>query len=324
MEYGSLNFAYIGIIGLIFWAIDYFHLFKKAEIFTPKGSLERKTYFWRFLFFIVGATAWGFISYSLTTPKLPVGRVDDKLEANDIIFVVDVSKSMLADDFKPNRLEVAKNKILDFVKLRPRDRIGVITFSEKAFTLLPLTTDLSLITRIIGEIETGFLGSGTNIGDALGLAVGRSIKSVAKNKTIILLTDGVSNVGIMTPEQAATNAKNAKVKVYTIGIGGNKGARIPVGRDKSGTKQYRPIPGGGVDKDVLASIANITGGKNYDARSAQALNKILLDIEKMERTEIDVSGHIVYKELYHKYLLIGLILFIFVEVSRRLFLRESI
>ena len=122
---------------------------------------------------------------------------------------------MLATDFKPNRLEVAKQKISDFVALRPKDRIGIVMFSEKAFTLLPLSTDLELIQEIISEIKVGFLGSGTNIGDALALGVARAAQSLTKNKVIVLLTDGVSNVGVMTPEQATREAAEKNIKTYT-------------------------------------------------------------------------------------------------------------
>src|SRR5690606_32519325 len=182
----------------------------------------------------------------MTLPKKPAGFVNDPEEVNDVIFVVDVSLSMLADDFKPNRLEVAKQKIQEFVDLRPTDRIALVMFSEKVFTLLPLTSDLKLVRQAISDLRTGFLGSGTNIGDALALGVARGLQSLAKNKVIILLTDGVSNVGTMTPLQAAEEAKNAGIKVYTIAVGGDGDARIPV-PGGFGRQRFQYIPGGSFD-----------------------------------------------------------------------------
>jgi Ca-activated chloride channel family protein len=230
---------------------------------------------------------------------------------------------MEADDFKPNRLEVAKKKIEEFIKLRPKDRIGLIMFSEKAFTLLPLTTDTKLIKEMIKQIRTGLFGGGTNIGDALGLGVARAALSLAKNKIIILLTDGVSNVGNMTPLQAAEQAVKEKVKVYTIGIGGKKDARIPVGRGIFGM-QYQTIPGGSIDMETLKKIAKMTKGKSYSAADDRALQNVFSDIDKLERTEIKSSGKMVYKELYYKYLLWGVVLFLCGELLRLFVLKEPV
>jgi Ca-activated chloride channel family protein len=230
---------------------------------------------------------------------------------------------MLAEDLKPNRFEAAKQKIQDFVSLFPKDRIGIVIFAEKVFTLLPLSTDLNLINKMVAQIKLGALGDGTNIGDALALGIGRLLQSLAKNKVIILLTDGVSNVGTLTPLQAAEMAAEQKIKIYTIGIGGAKDARIPVGPNVFGVQRYQVIPGGSVDEKGLQEIARLTGGKFYMARDNKALQNVLGDINKLERTEIEQSGKIIYEELYFKYLLIGILLLIGTELSRRLLLREG-
>ncbi len=325
MSFQSPFLAILGILGMIAWIFSYLNIGKKAQVYiSPQVQKKPPINVLRFIMFLLGIMSWVAISFSLTTPRMPLGTAKNNIEVNDIFFVVDVSRSMLAEDFKPNRLEAAKLKILDFVKLRPKDRIGIIMFSEKAFTLLPLSTDLNLIEEIIKEIKVGFLGSGTNIGDAVGLAVGRAAQSIANNKVLILLTDGVSNVGSMTPLQAAREAKRQNIKIYTIGIGGHKDAKIPIGKGLFGRQQYQTIPGGSIDTGVLKEIASITDGKYFLAANSEALNKILLEIEKLERTEIKTRSRIIFKELYFQYLLMGVLGLFFIEFLRRLVLKESV
>lgn len=320
MEFKSIHLAIFGLIGLIFWVLNYFYFFKKPEIILPKKLGRNGPGILRSLIFIIGFLSWISITFSLLGPRKPLGFAKNNIEVNDIFFIVDVSRSMLANDFQPNRLEAAKRKILEFVDLRPSDRIGIIMFSEKAFTLLPLSTDLKLIKRMVAEIKVGFLGSGTNIGDALGLAVGRGSQSLAKNKIAILLTDGVSNVGSMTPIQAAEQARDQGIKVYTIGVGGRDDAQIPLGSSRFG--QFQNIPGGSIDLKTLEQISKITNGKTYLARNEKALREVLSDIGKLERTEIETHGKIIYEELYFKYLFIGVLMLVFVEIARNLVIKE--
>jgi len=320
MEYKNIYFGIWGILGLLFWAIGYLYLFKSPQVYIPRKYIKNTSSFNSFLIFLTGVMAWFLITFSLTGPRRPLGFVKSDIEVNDILFVVDVSRSMLADDFKPNRLEAAKRKIAEFVSLRPTDRIGIIIFSEKAFTLLPLSTDLDLVQRIIGEIKIGFLGSGTNIGDALGLGVGRLSQSLAKNKVIILLTDGVSNVGVMTPLQAAEQAAEQKIKVYTIGVGGNKNAKIPV----SGGFGYQYIPGGSIDMKTLRSISKLTDANSYQAGDETALKEVLTEIENLEKTKIESSGKMVYEEVYFKYLLWGVLLLLGAELGRKYSRKEGV
>jgi len=325
MEFTNKAMAIWGILGLIAWLIGYFHLFKKAEIFVPKKYLKKTSGVNRFIFLLAGVFAWILISIALTGPRKPLGFAKNKTEVNDIFFVVDVSRSMLANDFKPDRLTVAKQKIADFVGLMPTDRIGIVVFSEKAFTLLPLSTDLNLITQMIKEIKTGgFLGGGTNIGDAIALAVGRGAQSLAKNKIIILLTDGVSQVGFLTPLQAAEEAKKQKMKIYTIGIGGRENAQIPTGKNIFGRTTYQNIPGGSYDLKTLQEISRITGGQSFVAQNEKALKNVLVEIEKLEKTEIDTSGKIIYEELYLMFLLYGAGFLIAAELGKKFVLREIV
>ncbi len=312
-----------GVVAIIVWGISYWGIFKQPELVIPKRFVRSKSVAQRLGVFLVGLVGLGLITYALTGPRLPLGYADSTKRVNDIFFVVDISRSMLANDFKPNRLEVAKQKIKDFVKLRPKDRIGLIMFSEKAFTLLPLTTDSKLIISMIDQIRSGLFGGGTNIGDALGLAVARAAQSLADNKVIVLLTDGVSNVGNMTPLQAAEEAKKEKIKVYCIGIGGKRDAKIPLGRGIFGM-QYQTIPGGSIDMETLRAIAKMTNGKSYSAADKEALQNVFDEINKLERTEIKSSGRMIYKELYYFYLFSGVFLWILAELLRRFWLKEAL
>jgi Ca-activated chloride channel homolog len=310
-EYQHISYAAVGIVGLVFWLISFFYWFRKPQLFIPKKYKKKGFPFFRTLTFAAGVAGWLYISFALAGPRRPLGMDKNTIEVNDIFIVLDLSRSMLAEDLKPNRFEAAK------------DRIGIVIFAEKVFTLLPLSTDLNLINKMVAQIKLGALGDGTNIGDALALGVGRLLQSLAKNKVLILLTDGVSNVGTITPLQAAEMAAAQNIKIYTIGIGGAKDARIPVGPNMFGVQRYQVIPGGSVDEKSLTEIAAMTKGKFYMANNNKALENVLSEINKLERTEIEQSGRIIYQELYFKYLLIGICLLMGAEVSRRIVLREG-
>lgn len=325
MEYKYPLLVWAGVFVALIWSLDYWKVFQKAQIFFPENSNSKfnvKSAL-RLILFITGLIGWGFLSYSLMQPRIPHQVSPQNIEVNDIVLCIDVSRSMLAEDIKPNRLEVAKNRIRDFVRLRPTDRISVIIFSEKVITLLPLTTDPELVDKVLGEISIGYLGSGTNIGDGLALSVARAVNSETKNKVIILLTDGVANLGSMTPMQAAEEAKKYGIKVYTIGLGTDEDAKIPVGNGVFGT-QYQLIPGGSIDYEVLKKISDLTGGKFYPAKSSQALKNIMDDIQKLEKTEIKVNNQIVYDEQYFKYLVTGVLLLLLTEILRRVLVKDIV
>ncbi len=321
IEYRTPYFLIFGLIGAFFWSMDYWRILSKTQLHLPKLKKSSFISSIRYILFIVGLISWLFLGYALMGPRKPLDFTPSSIKVNDIFFVVDVSRSMLADDIPPNRLEVAKRKIRDFIKLRPTDRIGIIMFSEKVFTLLPLTTDTQVVDQIIDDINVGNLGGGTNIGDALGLGVARAIDTETENKVIILLTDGVNNVGNMSPMQAAELAKEYKIKVYTIGLGTDDSARIPVGNGVFGT-QYQVIPGGSIDIKTLEKISSLTGGKTYVAKSEESLKEILTDIQNLEKTEIESNGQVVYEEIYFNYLFWGVLLFVLIELVRRFRLKE--
>lgn len=323
MEFKNPLLLWVGVIAGLFWLLDYFKVFQRGQLYFPqqKHNLHWAKHTLRWSLLLAGIIGWGFLSYALMQPRKAQKFSPSNIEVNDIVLCIDVSRSMLAEDIKPNRLEVAKERIRDFARLRPTDRISIIVFSEKVFTLLPLTTDPSLVDQVLSEISIGYLGSGTNIGDGLALSVARAVNSDTKNKVVVLLTDGVANVGTMTPIQAAEEAKKYGIKVYTIGLGTDGDAKIPVGNGIFGT-QYQLIPGGSIDYKTLKEISDMTGGKFYPAKSEGALKEILDDIQKLEKTEIKVNHQIVYDEQYYSYLVLGVALIFGVEILRRLLLKD--
>ncbi len=325
MEFKHPMLIWIGVFASLLWSVDYWKVFHKAQLYFPmtKTKFPLGKFLMRLLVFFTGIIGWAYLSYSLMQPRVAQKFSPTNIEVNDIVLCIDVSRSMLAEDIRPNRLEVAKQRIREFVRLRPTDRISIVIFSEKVLTLLPLTTDPSLVDQVLSEISIGYLGSGTNIGDGLALSVARAINSEAKNKVIVLLTDGVANVGTMTPIQAAEEAKKYGIKVYTIGLGTDEDAKIPVGNGVFGT-QYQLIPGGSIDYKVLNEISEMTGGKFYPAKSDQALKSILGDIQKLEKTKIKVNNQIVYDEQFYFYLVLGVVLLFSVEIIRRLLLKDVV
>ena len=323
IEYKHPWFCVIGILILIFWLLDYWKIGIRAELGTFQVNKGAKFNLTRIICFLFGLAGLCYFSYGIMGPRSPESFSDSSTEVLDIFLVVDVSRSMMADDIRPSRIEVAREKLREFAALKPKDRIGVIIFSEKVFTLLPLTIDPKLITRIIDNIQIGFLGSGTNIGDAIALAVARLQITETKNKIIILLTDGVSNVGNLTPIQAAEEAKKYGIKIYSIGFGTESDARIPVGQGIFGM-QYQRIPGGSVDFKMLKQVAESTGARAYTAQSESALKQVLLEIDQLERTETKIQGQVVYNELYYHYLLVGLVLFFLSELFRYIWIRERV
>jgi Ca-activated chloride channel homolog len=319
MEIQNKYLLILGAAAALFWTIEYWRIFKSPQIYIPKRYTAKRLGIIRSLIFLIGLSGWVLLSFSMTEPRRPLGFVKNPIDVKDIYFVVDGSGSMKAMDFQPNRLEASKRKILDFIDLHPTDRIGIVLFSDTPYTLLPLSTDLNLIRQMVDDIIMGKYGTGrgTNIGDALGLATARAAQSLAKTKIIILLTDGVSDSGSLTPIQAAEQARDQNVKIYSIGVGG-KNAVYPTAGG------VRRIPGGGFDFEILKKISSITKGKAYAARNEKALSNVFDEIAKLENTKIDTAGKIIYEELYLIYLLYGLGLLVLAELSRKVLIKEGL
>jgi len=225
-------------------------------------------------------------------------------EGIDIVLSVDVSGSMLAEDLKPNRIEAAKKVAIDFVDRRPTDRIGLVIFSGESFTQCPITIDHDVLKEQLSDIKSGVLVDGTAIGDGLATAVDRIRRSNGKSKVIILLTDGVNNIGKVGPELALEVAKAYKVRVYTIGIGTRGMAPYPVQTPFGMQKQMQEVQ---IDEPLLKKIAGETGGKYYRATDNTSLKSIYADIDKLEKTKVEISSFKHYAELFFPFAMVAIV-----------------
>ena len=235
-------------------------------------------------------------------------------EGLDIVMSMDVSGSMLAEDFKPNRIEAAKKVANEFVLNRPTDRIGLVIFSGESFTQCPLTTDQNILREQLNSIRSGLLEDGTAIGMGLATAVERLRNSKAKSKIIILLTDGVNNAGLIDPITALEIAKTYKIRVYTIGVGTEGTAPYPA-QDAFGNMVMQQMPVQ-IDEALMQKISTETGGKYYRAKDNNSLNKVYKDIDQLEKTKIEINSFKHYAELFFPYALIGL-MSLFLEIALR-------
>jgi Ca-activated chloride channel family protein len=230
-------------------------------------------------------------------------------EGIDIILTLDISGSMLARDFKPDRLEASKNVATEFISGRPYDRIGLVVFSGESFTQCPLTTDHAVLINLMREIKSGMIEDGTALGNGLATAVNRIKDSKAKSKVIILLTDGVNNRGEIAPSTAADIAKTFGVRVYTIGVGTQGTAPYPVQTVYGMQFQDMPVE---IDEALLKDIASKTGGKYFRATDNNKLIQVYSEIDKLEKSKIDVRQ---FQRKEEKFLLPSLIVLILLALE---------
>jgi Ca-activated chloride channel family protein len=230
----------------------------------------------------------------------------DKVDSEgiDIVLAMDVSTSMLARDFNPDRISAAKDIAIEFIAQRPSDRIGIVVFASESYTQCPLTTDRATLINLMKEIQTGLIDDGTAIGNGLATAVARLKDSNAKSRVVILLTDGVNNSGEIPPQTAADIAKSYGIRVYTIGVGANGNAPYPVITPWGVDMQNMPVQ---IDEDLLKKIANTTGGRYFRATDNTKLSEIYSEINKMEKARTTIDSFPVYKELFGTFGLIALI-----------------
>ena len=231
------------------------------------------------------------------------------VEGTDIVIALDVSTSMLAKDFKPNRFDCAKRVATQFVSGRDHDNIGLVLFAGESFTQVPMTMDNATLVNAIGQTEMGALEDGTAIGDGIATAINRIRDGKAKSKSIILLTDGSNNTGVVAPNTAADIARKFGIKIYTIGVGSNGSADYPVAIDYAGNIQYQRMPVV-IDEATLKNIAATTGGKYFRATSGSVLSDIFKEIDQLEKTHMDVQRFTHTEDHYEPWalLLLGLLL----------------
>lgn len=238
----------------------------------------------------------GFV-IALARPRIAGRSEQANSEGINIVVAFDISSSMLAEDFQPqNRLEVAREKVKQFVNLRSSDRIGIVAFSGEALTQVPLTTDYPVVLAAIDNLQPGQLEDGTAIGTAIATAANRLRGAPGRSRVIVLLTDGVNNRGAIDPRTAAQAAAAFGVKIYTIGVGTEGMAPVPVGRGVFGLRyENRPVE---IDDQLLTEVAERTGGRYFRARDAAALDRITLEIDQLERTPVRTRVFTRYAELF--------------------------
>lgn len=258
-------------------------------------------YYLRHLPFVLRATALALLVVALARPQDVERLSNTSTEGIDIMLSIDVSGSMLARDFKPDRITAAKEVAGSFVADRYGDRIGLVAFAGEAYTQSPLTTDQGTLQTLLSRIRSGLIEDGTAIGNGLATAINRLRESEAKSKVIILLTDGVNNRGEIAPLTAAEIAKAQGIRVYTIGVGTEGMAPYPA-VDMFGETTFvqRKVE---IDEKTLTSIAEMTGGRYFRATDKAKLKAIYDEINQMERSKVEVSEHVTYHELYLDWLL---------------------
>ena len=238
------------------------------------------------------------IIVALARPRSSTEVEKRDTEGIDIVLAMDVSTSMLARDFTPDRLSAAKDIAIEFIAQRPSDRMGIVVFAGESYTQCPLTTDRATLINLMKEVQTDLIEDGTAIGNGLATAVARMMDSDAPSRVVILLTDGVNNSGEVAPQTAAEIAKTYGVRVYTIGVGANGMAPYPVMTPWGVEMQKVQVE---IDEELLKGIAETTGGRYFRATDNTKLAEIYSEINKMEKARTTVDSFPVYKELFGRY-----------------------
>lgn len=275
----------------------------------------------RHFMFVLRLAAIGCVIVILARPQTRDRWQTEETEGTDIVLALDVSTSMLARDFRPDRFESAKEVASKFIAGRETDNIGIVIFSGESFTLVPMTSDKAVLLNYVQDIKMGMLEDGTAIGDGLATAINRIKGGKAKSKSIILLTDGSNNTGIVAPLTAAEIARRMGVKVYTIGVGTNGEAEFPIGRNIYGKVEYQLMPVV-IDEVTLKKIANTTGGAYFRATDKSTLNDIFNEIDKLEKTKMDVKQFSHTEDNYLPWALALLALVIVELLARNTILRN--
>ena len=267
---------------------------------APGGGMAKALRHFPFIFRVIALSA---IIIAIARPRSSSSFEKVDTEGIDIVLAMDVSTSMLARDFNPNRIGAAKDIAIQFIAERPSDRIGVVVFAGESYTQVPLTTDRPTLINMLKEVECGVVDDGTAIGNGLATAVARLKDSDAKSRVVILLTDGVNNCGEISPQMAAEIAKTYGIRVYTIGVGAEGTAPYPVMTPFGVSVKQVEVQ---IDEALLKDIADATGGKYFRATDNTKLLEIYGEINKMEKNKTLVDSFAVYKELFFYFAYIAL------------------
>jgi len=261
---------------------------------------------WRPVLFVLRIVTLVALTIALARPQSSNTTENIDSEGIDIVLAIDISGSMLAEDFKPRRMEAAKAAALKFVDQRPTDRIGLVLFAGESLTMCPITIDHNILKEQIAALHTGMVADGTAIGMGLGTAVDRLRSMKSKSKVVILLTDGVNNVSTpISPLTALEIAKLYKIKVYTVGIGSNAPDADIVYPTPNGPQRMKIKVE--IDEQLMKHIANETGGKYFRATSNRTLEGVYNEIDKMEKTHIDITSYKHYAELFFPFAMLAVI-----------------
>ena len=325
-----MNFAHPSYLWLFLLFIPavvwYVYKYKKAEAslqisstfaFDRLGTSYKK--YLRHLLFVLRLATVACLIVALARPQSTDYWSNQSTEGIDIVVTLDISSSMLARDFQPDRIEAAKDVAAQFISGRTTDNIGMVIFAGESFTLCPMTTDRAVLLNMLKEVRCGMIDDPTAIGDALATAVSRIKEGPAKSKTIILLTDGTNNAGDITPETAAQIAATFGIRVYTIGVGTKGEAPYPVQTPYGITYQNAPVE---IDEVTLQKIADTTGGEYFRATSKDVLKQIFSEIDKLEKTKLVVKEFSKKEELFLPWGMAALLLLLAEMLLRHTLLRN--
>ena len=315
-----LFLIYIPLIGWYVWKHRTAYASLEISTVRPLARMKRpvRQYMLHGLF-VLRLLALGCLIVVLARPQTRDAWHSSRTEGTDMVVALDISSSMLARDFKPDRLEAAKKIASRFINGRENDNMGLVVFAGEAFTGVPMTTDRAALVNYVNALNRDMLEDGTAIGDGLATAINRIKEGKAKSKSIILLTDGSNNTGIVAPLTAAEIAHKLGIKVYTIGVGTNGTAPYPQ-VNMFGRIEYVPTPVV-IDEATLKQIADITGGKYYRATGNKVLSEIFDEIDSLEKTELDVRHFSHTEDCYLPWALAALGLFLLELLLRQTWLR---
>lgn len=325
----SFSYPYLLLLLIIIPFLVYFLLRKDrkryaAIKYSDFSQLQTARKTWRIRFRLLPdwlrIAVFALLIIAIARPHSSFSKHNKDIMGIDIVLALDVSPSMLAEDFKPNRLECAKEVAKDFIQNRKTDEIGLVVFSGEAFTQCPPTIDHNVLIELLAPTKVGELADGTAIGDGLSVSVNRIKESKAKSKTIILITDGVNNTGQIDPESAALFAKKYGIRVYTIGIGSDGRASISIPTPQGVQRQTIDAQ---IDETLLKKIAAETGGRYFRSKKNSSLKEIFEEIDKMEKTVINVSSYEQNNDIGDTLAYLALLLLLLESVLRYTVLRTK-
>lgn len=324
MQFQNPDILYLLVVIPIIIAYYIFVSRRRAamRVSTLGGERMPRTlrYWLRDLPMVLRLSALAVLIVALARPVEAHSSSESSTEGIDIVLAMDISGSMLAKDFEPDRITASKHLASEFAAERIGDRISVVAFAGEAFTQCPLTSDKASVGTMLSRLRSGVVDDGTAIGNGLATAINRLRESGAKSKVVVLLTDGVNNRGQISPIMAAEIARDMGIKVYTIGVGTKGQAPMPA-VDMFGNQTY-VMADVEIDEELLRKIANTTGGEYFRAVDNEALKQIYSQIDEMEKSEVQITHYTSYEELYLGWLLLGLLLLVAEFIVERIVLNR--